>query len=81
MAGVGKMRYGLFIMYNITGAVMWILAFTLAGFFFGSIPLVKENFSLIIYAIIGISFIAVGSVVLNVIRSMKAKKRACSEQE
>jgi membrane-associated protein len=71
LAGVGKMSYRWFITYNITGAVMWICAFVLSGYFFGSIPIVKENFSLIIYAIIGISLLAVGSIVLGVIRSVQ----------
>jgi membrane-associated protein len=71
LAGVGKMSYRWFITYNITGAVMWISAFVLSGYFFGSIPIVKENFSLIIYAIIGISLLAVGSIVLGVIRSVQ----------
>ncbi len=73
LAGVGKMQYGLFLAYNVTGAVLWICAFTLAGYFFGSLPIVQENFSLIIYAIIGISLLIVGSIVLNVFRSMKAR--------
>jgi membrane-associated protein len=71
LAGVGKMSYRWFITYNVTGAVMWICAFVLSGYFFGSIPLVKENFSLIIYAIIGISLLAVGSIVIGVIRSVR----------
>ncbi len=71
LAGVGKMSYRWFIAYNITGAVMWICAFVLSGYFFGSIPVVKENFSLIIYAIIGISLLAVGSIVIGVIRSVR----------
>ena len=71
LAGVGKMSYRWFITYNITGAVMWICAFVLSGYFFGSIPIVKENFSLIIYAIIGISLLAVGSIVIGVIRSVR----------
>ncbi len=71
LAGVGKMSYRWFLTYNITGAAMWILGFTLAGFFFGSIPLVKDNFGLIIYAIIGISFLAVGSIIWNVWCSMR----------
>jgi len=73
LAGVGKMQYSLFIVYNVTGAVLWICAFTLAGYFFGGLPIVQENFSLIIYAIIGISLLIVGSIVLNVFRSMKAR--------
>ena len=73
LAGVGKMQYSLFIVYNVTGAVLWICTFTLAGYFFGGLPIVQENFSLIIYAIIGISLLIVGSIVLNVFRSMKAR--------
>jgi membrane-associated protein len=67
LAGVGKMRYRWFLMWNITGGALWICAFTLAGYFFGSIPVVKENFGLIIYAIIGISLLAVASVVIRMI--------------
>jgi len=73
LAGVGKMQYSLFLSYNVAGAVLWICAFTLAGYFFGSLPIVQENFSLIIYAIIGISMLIVGSIILNVFRSMKAR--------
>ena len=78
LAGVGKMSYRWFFMYNVCGAVMWICAFVLAGYFFGSIPVVKENFSLIIYAIIGISLLAVGSIILGIIRS--AREYAADEQ-
>jgi membrane-associated protein len=78
LAGVGKMSYRWFFMYNVCGAVLWICAFVLAGYFFGSIPIVKENFSLIIYAIIGISLLAVGSIILGIVRS--AREYAADEQ-
>ena len=78
LAGVGKMSYRWFFVYNVCGAVMWICAFILAGYFFGSIPIVKENFSLVIYAIIGISLLAVGSIILGIIRS--AREYAADEQ-
>jgi membrane-associated protein len=68
LAGVGKMDYRWFFTYNIVGAALWILGFTLAGYFLGSIPVVQQNFSYIIYAIIGISLLAVGSIVYNVLR-------------
>jgi membrane-associated protein len=68
LAGVGKMRYRWFLAYNVVGGCLWILAFTFAGFFFGGLPIVKENFSLVIYAIIGASFLAVASIVINVVR-------------
>lgn len=74
LAGVGNMSYRWFLTYNIAGAALWILGFTLAGYFFGSLPIVKENFGLIIYAIIGISFVAVGSIIVSMYRSMKAGK-------
>jgi membrane-associated protein len=55
VAGVGTMSYGRFIAYNILGGVVWVTLFTLAGYFFGNIPAVKQNFTLVIMAIIVIS--------------------------
>jgi membrane-associated protein len=72
LAGVGKMSYRWFLIYNVVGAAMWIFAFTMAGFFFGGIPIVKENFSYIIYAIIGLSLFAVASIVIGVFRTVRS---------
>jgi membrane-associated protein len=55
VAGVGKMHYGKFIEYNATGGFVWVFGFTLLGYFFGNIPFVKENFSLVVLAIIVLS--------------------------
>jgi membrane-associated protein len=71
LAGVGKMSYRWFLMYNVLGAILWISGFVLAGYFFGSLPIVKENFSLIVYAIIGLSLFAVGSIIVGMFRSPK----------
>jgi membrane-associated protein len=74
LAGIGKMRYRWFFTYNVIGAVLWVLLFTLAGFFFGGLPIVKENFSLIVYLIIGVSFLAVGSIIFQMLRQSVCKK-------
>jgi membrane-associated protein len=55
VAGVGTMRYGYFITYNIVGGFVWTALFLSAGYFFGNISFVKNNFSLVIIAIILIS--------------------------
>ena len=57
VAGIGKMAYSSFLAFNVVGGVVWIFAFVYAGYFFGNIPVVKENFSLVILAIIGISLL------------------------
>ncbi len=55
VAGVGAMNYTKFITYNVVGAILWVWGLTLAGYFVGNIPVVQENFGLVIVAIIVIS--------------------------
>src|SRR5262249_1188847 len=55
VAGIGKMRYSQFALYNVVGAVAWVLICTWAGYFFGNIPWVSRNFELVIVAIVLIS--------------------------
>jgi membrane-associated protein len=55
VAGIGSMTYVRFIAYNVVGGVGWIMSLVLAGYFFGNVPIVKSNFSLVILAIIIIS--------------------------
>ncbi|MGH8493912.1 MAG: DedA family protein [Moraxellaceae bacterium] len=57
VAGVGAMRYPRFLAYNVIGAALWVVSFVTLGYFFGNLPTVKENFTLVIFAIIGISVI------------------------
>ena len=57
VAGVGAMNYGQFLMYNVVGAIVWVAMFVYAGYFFGNIPIVKENFEIVILAIIFLSIL------------------------
>lgn len=57
VAGIGKMKYGQFISYNVIGGMSWVILATLAGFFFGNIPFVKENFSIVVLGIVLVSVV------------------------
>lgn len=57
VAGIGKMTYTRFMMFNISGALLWILLLVPAGYFFGNMPFVKKNFSAVVLAIIFISIL------------------------
>ena len=55
VAGIASMTYRKFLSYNVVGGILWIFSLTLAGYFFGNIPVVRNNFSLVIMAIVVIS--------------------------
>jgi membrane-associated protein len=57
VAGIGKMTYSRFMMFNVTGALLWILLLVPAGYFFGNLPLVRKNFSLVVLVIIFLSIL------------------------
>ena len=59
VAGVGRMRYGLFAWFNVLGGLVWVVLCTLAGFFFGNVPVVKENFELVVVGIVAVSVLPV----------------------
>jgi len=70
VAGVGRMNYGKFFSFNIIGGIAWVSLFTLVGYFFGNIPSVKHNFSLVIIAILLISVVPIG---IEFIKSKRGK--------
>ena len=55
VAGIGEMNYSRFILYNVTGGISWIGVFLTGGYYFGNFPLIKNNFTLVIIAIIILS--------------------------
>jgi membrane-associated protein len=73
VAGVGKMSYAQFATYNVTGAVLWVSICVFGGYFFGNLPFVKKNFSLVILAIIVISLLPA---VIEYLRHRAEKRRA-----
>lgn len=69
LAGVGRMNYFKFAMYNVTGALLWVLSLTYAGYLFGEVPFVKNNFGMVVLAIIIISIMPA---VIEIIRARRA---------
>ena len=59
VAGAGTMTYSTFALYNVTGAVIWVGICTLSGYAFGNVPVVRNNFSLVALAIVGVSLIPI----------------------
>ena len=55
VAGIGAMRYRQFAVYNVVGAVVWVASFSLLGYYFGNLDLVRKNFTLVIGVIIVLS--------------------------
>jgi len=71
VAGVGTMKYRSFVIFNIVGAFLWTSLFIFGGYFIGNIPVVKENFEIVIMAII---FISVLPMVIEYVNSRRERK-------
>ena len=72
VAGIGSMSYGKFASYNVIGAVLWVTSFLFIGYFFGGLPVIKDNFTLVIFAIISLSLVPP---ILEVIKEKRNKKK------
>jgi membrane-associated protein len=68
VAGGAKMTYRTFALYNVTGAILWVGICAGAGYLFGNIPIVKDNFELVVIAIIAVSVVPI---VIEVIKSWR----------
>jgi membrane-associated protein len=73
VAGIGKMKYSYFITYNLVGGFVWVFIFTFAGYYFGNISFVRENFSLVVIAIV---FLSILPMVFEFIKSKYSKRSA-----
>lgn len=73
VAGMGNMNYSKFISYNVIGGMAWVALFSFGGFFFGNMPIVENNFSLVILAIILISLLP------GVVAYIKSKKEVSAK--
>lgn len=59
VAGIGNMNYAKFLSYNIIGALLWVTLFVFGGYYFGNLPFIKNNFGIVIVAIIVISLLPI----------------------
>jgi len=59
VGGVGKMHYGTFLTYNILGGTLWVVGITLAGYFLGNLPIIRDNFSKVVLLIIFVSVLPI----------------------
>ncbi|WP_318614061.1 VTT domain-containing protein [Sporosarcina sp. YIM B06819] len=71
VAGASRMNYSHFIFYNVVGAALWVGICTMAGYFFGNIPIIKENFSTVLLLII---FVSVLPALVGFMKSRLQKK-------
>ncbi len=71
VAGIGRMNYPKFLFFSVVGTILWIGIFVTAGYWFGNIPVVKQNFTLVIFAII---IISVMPAVIEAVRARRAAR-------
>jgi membrane-associated protein len=76
VAGIGQMSYARFLGYNVTGGILWVSVCVFTGYFFGNLPFVKQNFSLVIIAIVVISILP--AAIEYVKHRAEAKRRAAA---
>ncbi len=72
VAGIGKMDYKQFFTFNVVGGVVWVWSFTVLGYFFGNLPYIKKNFTLVI---IGIIILSIMPAVIEIVKAKMASKK------
>ena len=81
VAGVGAMTYSKFLFYNIIGAAIWVVSIVLAGYWFGGLPIIRNNFTIVIFAIIAISMLPAIIEYWRARRAMRAKSTSSTSTE
>ena len=76
VAGMGHMTYHHFLAYNVIGGVLWVTIFSYLGYFFGNLPIVKDNLSLVLVAIIVLSILPG---IVEIIRHKRAANKASAQ--
>lgn len=75
VAGIGRMTYRQFFVFNVIGGTVWVLVCVLAGYLLGELPLVKKHFELVVLAIV---FISVLPIAIEALRARREKRRAAA---
>lgn len=78
VAGIGTMKYSRFISYNVIGGLLWCALFVYGGYFFGNIPIIKNNFSFVILAIV---FISILPGIIKLLKHRLSKSTPAKDQE
>ncbi len=73
VAGIGRMQYGRFLLFNVTGALLWVVLLTYAGYLFGNVPVIKDNLTLVIVIII---LLSISPGIIEVLRQRAAARAA-----
>ena len=74
MAGVGRMRYARFLSFNVFGGIGWVLSMTLAGFYLGKVPIIRQNFEKVVIGIVLVSVLPM------VIHYLQSRRQAAARQ-
>jgi membrane-associated protein len=75
LAGVGTMHYSRFLFYNVLGGIVWTVVVVMAGYYFGSFTVVKENMSLLIIAVIAVSAITILFILAGIISGYHERRK------
>jgi membrane-associated protein len=73
LAGVGSMKYGKFLLYNVLGAAAWTLSIVLAGYYLGELPIVKANMSLMIFLVLLVTIVTIAGVIVSLVMACRQK--------